>query len=190
MSSQNVTVIRSRRRTLGIQITPEGELIARAPIGLPRREIDRFLEEKADWIKKTMQKVLSVRQAGESAPLTAQDIQSLARQARQALPPRVDYFARELGVAYGRITIRSQTGRWGSCSGTGSLNFNCLLMLAPESVQDYVVVHELSHRIHMNHSAAFWSTVESVLPQYKKEEAWLKTEGRVLLMRMKSGREE
>ena len=93
-------------------------------------------------------------------------------------------------VDYGRITIRNQTGRWGSCSSTGNLNFNCLLMLAPTSVQDYVVVHELSHRRHMDHSAAFWQEVASVLPDYKKEEAWLKTEGKVLLMRMKCGREE
>lgn len=190
MNSRNAAIIRSRRKTLGIQITAEGELIVRAPARLPRREIDRFLEEKADWIEKAMEKVLAAKQAGEAAPLTAQDIQSLARQARQVLPPKTALFAQKLGVAYGRITIRSQTGRWGSCSSTGNLNFNCLLMLAPESVQDYVVVHELSHRIHMNHSAAFWSTVESVLPYYKKEEVWLKTEGRVLLMRMRSGRKE
>ena len=142
--NHNFTLIRSSRKTLSLQITPEGQLLVRAPSRLPQREIDRFVEEKQEWIQKTIQKV----RAG------------------------------------------NQTGRWGSCSSTGNLNFNCLLMLAPESVLNYVVVHELCHRKHMDHSPAFWQEVARMLPDYKKEEAWLKGEGRVLLMRMKSGREE
>ena len=183
-------IIRSSRRTLSLQITPEGELLVRAPYRLPRQEIDRFLREKSRWIEKTMERVLTEKEAGAAAPLSNTDIRALASQALQALPPRVAFFARQMQVNYGRITIRNQTGRWGSCSSTGNLNFNCLLMLAPTSVQDYVVVHELSHRRHMDHSAAFWQEVASVLPDYKKEEAWLKAEGKVLLMRMKCGREE
>lgn len=187
MNKWNAAVIRSQRRTLSIQITPEGELVVRAPARLPQREIDRFLEEKAAWIEKTMEKVRAANQAGEEAPLRAENIQALARQAAKALPPRVAAYAQRMQVTYGRITIRSQTGRWGSCSSAGNLNFNCLLMLAPESVQDYVIVHELSHRLHMDHSAAFWRTVEAVLPQYKREEAWLKSQGKLLLARMRSG---
>ena len=169
MNKWNAAVIHSQRRTLSIQITPEGELVVRAPARLPQREIDRFLEEKAAWIEKTMEKVRAANQAGEEAPLRAENIQALARQAAKELPPRVAAYAQRMQVTYGRITIRSQTGRWGSCSSAGNLNFNCLLMLAPESVQDYVIVHELSHRLHMDHSAAFWRTVEAVLPQYKRE---------------------
>lgn len=188
MNKWNAAVIHSQRRTLSIQITPEGELVVRAPARLPQREIDRFLEEKAAWIEKTMEKVRAANQAGEEAPLRAENIQALARQAAKELPPRVAAYAQRMQVTYGRITIRSQTGRWGSCSSAGNLNFNCLLMLAPESVQDYVIVHELSHRLHMDHSAAFWRTVEAVLPQYKREEAWLKSQGKLLLVRMRSGR--
>ncbi len=183
-------IIRSSRKTLGLQITQAGELIVRAPNRLPLREIDRLVEEKQDWIQKTIQKVRAAKQAGEASPLRDGDIRALADRARRDIPPRVFRAAQARGVTYGRITIRNQTGRWGSCSSTGNLNFNCLLMLAPTSVQDYVVVHELSHRRHMDHSAAFWQEVASVLPDYKKEEAWLKTEGKVLLMRMKCGREE
>ena len=168
MNKWNAAVIHSQRRTLSIQITQEGELVVRAPARLPQREIDRFLEEKAAWIEKTMEKVRAANQAGEEAPLRAENIQALARQAAKELPPRVAAYAQRMQVTYGRITIRSQTGRWGSCSSAGNLNFNCLLMLAPESVQDYVIVHELSHRLHMDHSAAFWRTVEAVLPQYKR----------------------
>lgn len=188
--NQNYTVIRSSRKTLGLQVTPAGELIVRAPNRLPLREIDRFVEEKQDWIQKTIQKVRAAKQAGEASPLHEADIRALADRALKEIPPRVEAFAARIQVTYGRITIRNQTGRWGSCSSTGNLNFNCLLMLAPESVLNYVVVHELCHRKHMDHSPAFWQEVARVLPDYKKEEAWLKGEGRVLLMRMKSGREE
>jgi predicted metal-dependent hydrolase len=86
-----------------------------------------------------------------------------------------------MGVTYGRITVRSQKTRWGSCSSTGNLNFNCLLMLAPEQVVDYVVVHELCHRLHMNHSADFWKLVAAYLPDYARWRKWLKENGEELL---------
>ena len=175
--NHNFTVIRSSRKTLSLQITPEGQLLVRAPSRLPQREIDRFVEEKQEWIQRTLQKVSDAKQAGEAQPLTAADIRALADRAHREIPPRVFRAAQAMGVTYGRITI-------------GNLNFNCLLMLAPESVLNYVVVHELCHRKHMDHSPAFWQEVARMLPDYKKEEAWLKGEGRVLLMRMKSGREE
>ena len=88
------------------------------------------------------------------------------------------------GISYGRITIRNQKSRWGSCSEKGNLNFNCLLMLTPPDVIDYVVVHELCHRIHMDHSAAFWAEVQKVLPDYKKAKKWLKDNGSSIIGRM------
>lgn len=185
--NQNYTLIRCSRKTLGLQITPAGELIVRAPNRLPQREIDCFLQEKEAWIARTLVKVRAAKQEGEAAPLTDADIRALADRAVKEVPPRVAAFARRMQVTYGRITIRNQTGRWGSCSSTGNLNFNCLLMLAPAEVLDYVIVHELCHRRQMNHSPAFWQEVANVLPDYKRVEGWLKGEGRVLLMRMKSG---
>ena len=91
-----------------------------------------------------------------------------------------------LGVDYGRIAIRNQVSRWGRCSSKGNLNFNCLLMLCPPEVVDYVVVHELCHRRHMDHSVAFWGEVERVLPDYKARRAWLKERGGVLIQRMRN----
>ena len=83
------------------------------------------------------------------------------------IPERVEYFAEMMNVTYGRITIREQKTRWGSCSSKGNLNFNWKLVLMPEEVLDYVVVHELAHRKEMNHSERFWNHVEKVLPDYQ-----------------------
>lgn len=82
-----------------------------------------------------------------------------------------------MGVSYGRISIREQKTRWGSCSSQGNLNFNWRLIFAPENVLDYVVVHELAHRKEMNHSKAFYAIVESVLPDYRVSRKWLRDNG-------------
>lgn len=187
MKDWNVNVIRSNRKTLSLQIGPDGAIVVRAPLRLPEREIRKFLQEKSCWIEKTLNKVRETSRAGEEAPLSMEDIRTLADRALRELPHRVTYWAARMGVDYGRITIRNQKGRWGSCSSEGNLNFNCLLMLAPPEVVDYVIVHELAHRKQMNHSAAFWAEVEAVLPNYREPLNWLKQEGSVLLARMRSG---
>ena len=119
--------------------------------------------------------------------LSIDDIKRLAEEAIAVIPDKVAYYAQKIGVTYGRITIRNQKSRWGSCSAKGNLNFNCLLMLAPEKVLDYVIVHELCHRKEMNHSARFWKEVEQVMPDYKERRIWLKTHGGVLIERMIHG---
>lgn len=184
----NAEIIRSDRKTMSLQIKPDGSVIVRAPLRLPEREILKFLKEKSDWIESHLQKVNAANAAGEEQPLTMEEIQTLADRALREIPPRVAEYAAIMGVTYGRITIRNQTTRWGSCSSTGNLNFNCLLMLMPQEVVDYVIVHELSHRRHMDHSAAFWAEVASVIPDYKTHVKWLKTNGGTLLARMCSGR--
>lgn len=118
-------------------------------------------------------------------PLSQQDIRELAEQALGVLPDKVRYYAGKIGVDYGRITVRNQKTRWGSCSAKGNLNFNCLLMLAPEEVLDYVVVHELCHRKEMNHSKRFWAEVAKIMPDYDEKRRWLKENGARLIRRMK-----
>ena len=110
-----------------------------------------------------------------------EELSGLTEQARRDLIERARLFAPRVGVTYGRISIRHQKTKWGSCSSGGNLNFNCLLMLAPETVRDYVVVHELCHRKQMNHSEAFWAEVERVLPEYREARKWLKTHGQELM---------
>ena len=179
-----IQVIRSRRKTLSIQIENAGRILVRAPLGLPEAEIRRFVEEKRGWIEKHLAQVSRREEAARQASrITPEEMHQLGNEALAWFPPRVRFFAERLGIRYGRITIRNQKTRWGSCSSAGNLNFNCLLMLCPEEVRDYVIVHELCHRKEMNHSPRFWAEVEKVLPEYRKALKWLKTEGQVILAR-------
>jgi predicted metal-dependent hydrolase len=107
----------------------------------------------------------------------------MAEKAAEVIPGRVRYYSQRIGVTYGRITIRNQRTRWGSCSARGNLNFNCLLMLAPPEVVDSVVVHELCHRKEMNHSERFYAEVFRAFPDYLKWNRWLKENGEELLKR-------
>ena len=100
--------------------------------------------------------------------------------AKSYIPARVSYYARQMKVSYGKITIRDQKTRWGSRSSSGTLSFNWRLMLAPKEVLDYVVVHELAHIKQMNHSKAFWAEVEKITPDYKIYREWLKVHGNEL----------
>lgn len=174
-------VIRSSRRTISVQIAPSGEVLVRCPRRMSNADIRRFVESKSGWIEKHLGK----RTAAARLPVfTDEQLQVLARQARQTIPERVAHFAPLVGVTYGRITIRSQHTLWGSCSSKGNLNFNCLLMLTPPEVLDYVVVHELCHRKEMNHSARFWAEVEHVLPDYEIRRKWLRENGTALISRL------
>lgn len=120
----------------------------------------------------------------ELEPLSIDDIKNLANMAMKVIPERVEFYALKIGVTYGRITIRNQRSRWGSCSSKGNLNFNCLLMLTPPEVIDSVVVHELCHRKEMNHSEKFYKEVLKAFPDYWKWDKWLKENGNLLMKRM------
>ena len=171
-------LIRSDRKSIGIQITADG-VVVRAPKRLSAAEIDRFVQSKRSWIEGHLSKI-----PAPQPKFTQEEIEALARKALAVIPDRVRHFAPIVGVTYGRITIRTQRSRWGSCSGKGPLNFNCLLMLTPDHVIDYVVVHELCHRLEMNHSARVWAQVERVLPDYRKSLQWLKAHERELIGRL------
>lgn len=175
----------SRRRSLSVRILPDGTLDIRAPLGMPRRDIDAFLAEKADWIAAHRAQVLHERQQGAEHPIDREALETLKELAQGPIFESLRTYAPRMGVDYGRVTIRCQKSRWGSCSGAGNLNFNCLLALAPREVLDYVVVHELAHRRHMDHSPAFWQEVERVLPDYRARRAWLQDNGGALLARVR-----
>ncbi|MBQ1749450.1 MAG: M48 family metallopeptidase [Lachnospiraceae bacterium] len=179
-------LIRSRRKSLGIEIKGAGDLYVRSPARMPLSEIHRMIEKNQNWIDGHVEKRQAIIEKQKDSlygemRLDENEIKRLTNLAKETIPPRVELFAKSMGVDYGRITIRHQKTRWGSCSGKGNLNFNCLLMLTPPEVQEYVIVHELCHRKEMNHSYRFWAEVEDVLPDYRVQEQWLKTNGGALI---------
>lgn len=180
----NQKIIRSNRKTMALEIRPEG-LIIRVPMRTTLAEINKFANEHKDWIEQKYDKVIERQKKFENVePLSMDDIRELADKAIKVIPERVRYYAPKIGVSYGRITIRNQRSKWGSCSGKGNLNFNCLLMLTPPEVIDSVVVHELCHIKEMNHSDKFYAEVLKVFPDYWKWDRWLKDNGGELMMRM------
>ena len=181
MSGISYQLIRSDRKTLSLQIDPEGNVIVRAPNRMPKREIDAFLLSKQDWIEKHQE---AFKNRPQLPPFTWEELDALGDRALELIPQRVEHFAALAGVTYGNITIRNQHTRWGSCSARGNLNFNCLLMLTPPEVLDYVVVHELCHRKEMNHSPKFWEAVEKLCPDYRIHRKWLKDNGSSLIGRL------
>ena len=187
-SDIKIEITRSSRKTLAIEIRPDMRVIVRAPHRAPNGYIEQFISDRADWIAKHLRmQEQKNRQCNNALPvkkLSNNDIKKLADKACTYIPERVAHFAPLVGVTYGRITIRNQRTRWGSCSSRGNLNFNCLLMLTPPEVIDYVVVHELCHRKEMNHSQLFWNEVARVLPGYAEQEKWLKTHGNEIMKRM------
>ncbi|MCD8019989.1 MAG: M48 family metallopeptidase [Clostridiales bacterium] len=177
------SVIRSNRRTTTLQINRDMQIIVRTSYYSSDSEIRQYVQASSDWIDKTLKKMrLEKTETAYDCkePLTDADIERLAKEAKSIFPKRVAYYAKIIGVSYGKITIRCQKTRWGSCSRAGNLNFNCLLMLAPQKVIDYIVVHELCHRKEMNHSKRFWMEVAAVMPDYKEQEEWLRIHGDVL----------
>lgn len=173
-------IIKSDRKTIAIQIKPDGQVVVRCPKRIRIEEVRRFVESKADWIEKHLAKKLPEN----VAKYTPKEIEQLREQTRKLVTERVRYYAPIIGVAYGQIAIRTQHTRWGSCSSKGNLNFNCLLALVPPEVLDYVVVHELCHRKELNHSDRFWNEVKRILPDYKARKKWLGESGSKLIMRL------
>ncbi|MBF0609801.1 MAG: M48 family metallopeptidase [Magnetococcales bacterium] len=123
---------------------------------------------------KTGQGVVEEGQLLLSAPSqNSEDIQLALthwyrQQARGLLPQRLRHWAAQMGVTWQRLTIRGQSSRWGSCSGRGGINLNWQLIKLPWPLIDYVLVHELCHLLHLNHSPAFWAAVAGYLPDYAR----------------------
>lgn len=180
------TLIRSNRKTLGIYIK-DGRVEVRAPLKLSAAVIEAFVEEKRPRIEEKLAQYNRQKRSAEAAPISKEELEELKALARQVIPERAAYFARILGLSFKGITIRAQRSRWGSCSGKGQLNFNCLLMLAPPEVRDSVIVHELCHLKEMNHSKRFYALVLDVMPDYYLRHRWLKENGTAILMRVKQG---
>ena len=178
------TLIKSRRKTISLEIRG-GELIVRAPNRTTKKEADAFVRKHASWIEKQRQKIAR-REAEQERieKLSDAELKELANKAAVYLPERVAFYAAQMGVSYGRITLRCQKTRWGSCSAKKNLNFNILLMLTPPEVIDSVVVHELCHLREMNHSARFYELVYRYYPDDDMWNRWLKDNGALIMARV------
>lgn len=173
-------IIRSDRKSMAIQLTPDGQVIVRCPRRRSQQEIQSFVDQHRNWIEKNLIKLTPE----EKVKLTPRELETLREQARVLIDARLKFFAPKIGVSYNRVTIRAQRTRWGSCSTQGNLNFNCLLALVPAEVMDYVVVHELCHRKELNHSPRFWREVAKIIPDYKIRRKWLKEQGYKLIAKL------
>lgn len=172
MNKIEYTWIRSDRKTMVIQVKENGEVIVRTSKYMSKDRVEHFIEEKREWIFKVQKKVLEKRKKEQM--ISPEERKSGMELAKRIIQERVKYFAKIMNVDYGRITVREQKTRWGSCSSQGNLSFNWKLVRMPKEILDYVVVHELAHRKEMNHSRQFWKIVESVLPDYRDRRKFLK----------------
>ncbi len=173
-------IVRSKRKTYGINVAPGGKVTVRIPLRGSEKFAISLAESKKNWIASCVLKLQNVPVQREKTP-SEKRLEAIYRKAaREYFPKRVSHYARMLGVTYGKISIRDQKTRWGSCSSEGNLSFNWRLILAPPDVLDYVVIHELCHRKEMNHSKEFWALVESLMPEYKERRKWLRENGKKL----------
>lgn len=175
----DIQVIESNRKTINFEVREDGTAIARVPMRMPKQRIAMYLESRKEWY---IEKVSAAKSRAQKAPeytvpapeeLTQEQVQAI----RQKFTERVAYYAAQMGVTYAHITLRNQKTRWGSCSSKGNLNFNYQLYFLPEELMDYVIIHELAHRVHMNHSPEFWALVAQHCPEYQERRARLKAIG-------------
>ena len=179
MENMDIQIIKSRRRTVSIEVHTDGSVILRAPNRMTKKELDIFIDKHMSWIESKQQ--LMKERKEEKIPTNAKAFDMLTPKERAVIRGtfirKVEYYSKIMNVTVGRVTIRNQKTRWGSCSSEGNLNFHWKLVLMPPEVLDYVVVHELAHRKEMNHSRKFWAEVKNVLPDYEKRRKWLKEFG-------------
>ena len=185
----DIVVIRSDRRSFAIEIGRDKKIKVRVPRRASKAQIEEMLKAKHDWILKTLDKIeqrntAEAREYEEAKPLSSEEVKKLKKEARNHLASLTEYWAEKIGVSYGRISIRGQKTRWGSCSSKGNLNYNYLLMFCPDEVIEYVVIHELCHRIYMNHSKRFWEKIEEFCPNYRQARKWIKQNGNSLIVRL------
>lgn len=165
-------LIRSKRKTISLMIDDKCRIVVRAPMRMLQKDIDDMVERHTLWIDRHMP--AARERMNNSQKITPELIAELTERAKTEIPPRVKYFAKMMGVNPTGIKITSARKRFGSCSGKNSLCFSCLLMMYPSEAIDCVVVHELAHIKHHNHSAAFYEYIYEYMPNYREREKLLR----------------
>ena len=173
-SSYEYRIERSNRKTVQLKICPDGSLLIKAPLHFPADRIEAWVQQHTRWIDEHRGMVERRAERENAYAQTEEQIEALYHAAAAVIPQRVEYFSGLMGVTPTGVKITSASKRFGSCSAKNSLCFSYRLMMYPPDAIDYVVVHELAHIRHHDHSPAFYAFVRSILPDYRSREAILK----------------
>ena len=174
-SAGGTVFVRHRRaRRYILRVLDDGRLRVTLPWRGSKGEAMAFVERHTAWIEQQRSAFAASRLRRER--LRALD-PGLRRRAKKELPAALLALARQHGITVTRISIRNQRSRWGACSARGSITLNWRLILVPDFVRDYVMIHELMHRRELNHSKRFWGHVRAACPYYREAREWLLTEG-------------
>ena len=171
-----ISVIRSARKSLGLEVRDANTVLARIPTRVSDRELKAFVENHRSWILEKTEVMAEREENRKSTPAPPPELLSKTDRMKIQLKigKRVRHYCEIMGVTVGYVTVKNQKTRWGSCSAKGNVNFNYQLAFLPDELLDYVVIHELAHRRHMNHSRAFWAEVEKYCPDYLERREQLK----------------
>ena len=171
-----ISVIRSARKSLGLEVRDANTVLGRIPTRVSDRELKGFVENHRSWILEKTEVMAEREEKRKSTPAPPPELLSKTDRMKIQLKigKRVRHYCEAMGVTVGYVTVKNQKTRWGSCSAKGNVNFNYQLAFLPDELLDYVVIHELAHRRHMNHSRAFWAEVEKYCPDYLERREQLK----------------
>lgn len=171
-----ISVIRSARKSLGLEVRDANTVLARIPTRVSDRELKAFVENHRSWILEKTEVMAEREEKRKSTPAPPPELLSKTDRMKIQLKigKRVRHYCEAMGVTVGYVTVKNQKTRWSSCSAKGNVNFNYQLAFLPDELLDYVVIHELAHRRHMNHSRAFWAEVEKYCPDYLERREQLK----------------
>lgn len=157
---------------MSLTVLKDGTVQVKAPLKRSKKFIDAFVERNSRWIEQQRRK--HSENASQGKPLTDEEIKRLKKKAKAVLSEKTEYYAKVMGVEYSGVKITSAKTRWGSCSGQNSICYSYRTMLLDDDLQDYIVVHELSHIRQKNHSKAFYKEIEKVLPDYRQRQERIK----------------
>jgi len=160
-------------RRLTLRVGKGGKVSVSAPPRLSEKFIEKFVKEHDAWIEQAKQKI-QIREAQEKEKIKFPSFESSKARAKKLLLERTRYWASQYGVKFHKVSIKRASTRWGSCSSKGNINLHYKLLFLPEELREYVVVHEVCHLLHMNHSRAFWKEVERSFPNWRRIKRELK----------------
>ncbi len=164
--------VSNRAKYMRLVVQRGGDFFVTVPYGFGVAAIEQFLVKKATWIVEAIDYALKFTKP--RAKDDPKKYHAYREQARTLVHARVQHFNKFYGQTIGRISIRNQKSRWGSCSLKGNLNFNYRIALLPTHLADYIVIHELCHLVHFNHSSKFWGLVSQTFPEHKSARAELR----------------